>query len=152
MTGRVLGISSDTLRCPATSLYAVFSAHETSTTSLQKGNLSPCCFRPALPEIWQYVWPGHGNGWPAQVTESHIKLACADSLCLNVAARDHCCCRISRLLAGGQINWMRYITTMKKRSRFSSAVSITAAFMTLVYLLVAVTGYSAFGAGIDLHK
>eukprot|EP00878_Enallax_costatus_P016196 GHUV01016987.1.p1 GENE.GHUV01016987.1~~GHUV01016987.1.p1 ORF type:complete len:388 (+),score=87.51 GHUV01016987.1:448-1611(+) len=53
---------------------------------------------------------------------------------------------------GGQINWMRYITTMKKRSKFSSAVSITAVFMTVVYLLVAVTGYSAFGAGIDLHK
>lgn len=55
-------------------------------------------------------------------------------------------------LTGGQINWMRYITTMKERSKFSSAVSITGAFMTLIYLLVAVTGYSAFGVGIDLHK
>eukprot|EP00879_Flechtneria_rotunda_P022797 GHRR01024077.1.p1 GENE.GHRR01024077.1~~GHRR01024077.1.p1 ORF type:complete len:187 (+),score=53.07 GHRR01024077.1:1217-1777(+) len=53
---------------------------------------------------------------------------------------------------GGQINWMRYITTMKQRSMFAAAVTITTAFMTGVYLLVAITGYSVFGVGIDVHQ
>lgn len=53
---------------------------------------------------------------------------------------------------GGQINWMRYITTMKKRTKFAGAVSITTALMTLVYLCVSVTGYTAFGNAIDVHK
>lgn len=53
---------------------------------------------------------------------------------------------------GGQINWMRYITTMKKRTKFAGAVSITTALMTLVYLCVSITGYTAFGNTIDLHK
>lgn len=51
-----------------------------------------------------------------------------------------------------QINWMRYITTMKERPKFAGAVSITTAAMTLVYLCVATTGYAAFGSAIDLHK
>jgi hypothetical protein len=41
---------------------------------------------------------------------------------------------------------------MKERSRFAAAVSITTAVMTLVYLCVAATGYTAFGTAIDLHK
>lgn len=53
---------------------------------------------------------------------------------------------------GGQINWMRYITTMRNRNRFSWGVCITTAVMTLVYLCVSITGYTAFGSGIDVHK
>jgi hypothetical protein len=41
---------------------------------------------------------------------------------------------------------------MKKRTKFAAAVSITTAAMTVVYLCVAVTGYTAFGNTIDLHK
>jgi hypothetical protein len=47
---------------------------------------------------------------------------------------------------------MRYITTMKNRRRFSGGVCITTAVMTLVYLCVSITGYTAFGSGIDVHK
>lgn len=47
---------------------------------------------------------------------------------------------------------MRYITTMKERPKFAGAVSITTAVMTLVYLCVSITGYTAFGNTIDLHK
>jgi hypothetical protein len=40
---------------------------------------------------------------------------------------------------------------MRKRQQFSSAVAITTAGMAAVYLVVAVTGYAAFGTAIDLH-
>ncbi|WIA35643.1 hypothetical protein OEZ86_004057 [Tetradesmus obliquus] len=53
---------------------------------------------------------------------------------------------------GGQINWMRYITTMRQRNKFAAAASLTTGFMTCVYLVISVTGYSVFGAGIDVHK
>eukprot|EP00882_Tetradesmus_deserticola_P031182 GHRQ01035254.1.p1 GENE.GHRQ01035254.1~~GHRQ01035254.1.p1 ORF type:complete len:186 (+),score=63.85 GHRQ01035254.1:512-1069(+) len=53
---------------------------------------------------------------------------------------------------GGQINWMRYITTMRQRNKFATAASLTTGFMTCVYLVISVTGYSVFGAGIDVHK
>lgn len=35
---------------------------------------------------------------------------------------------------------MRYITTMQKRHHFTRAVSVTTGFMTLMYLLVSVSG------------
>eukprot|EP00775_Hariotina_reticulata_P008889 gene8889-9067_t len=53
---------------------------------------------------------------------------------------------------GGQANWMRYITTMKQRSKFSTAVAITTGLMTVVYLLVAVTGYAVFGSAVDVDR
>jgi hypothetical protein len=31
-----------------------------------------------------------------------------------------------------QVNWMRYITTMKKRHKFVNAVSVTTTFMTVM--------------------
>jgi len=46
----------------------------------------------------------------------------------------------------------RYITTMRERSKFAGAVSITTGMMVLVYVCVAVTGYTAFGTAIDIHK
>lgn len=46
----------------------------------------------------------------------------------------------------------RYITTMKERHKFSRAVSITTAGMAVVYVCVAVTGYTCFGNAIDVHQ
>lgn len=46
----------------------------------------------------------------------------------------------------------RYITTMRERTKFAGAVSVTTAVITLVYICLAVTGYTAFGNTIDLHK
>lgn len=47
---------------------------------------------------------------------------------------------------------MRYITTMKKRSQFVNAVSVTTAFMTVMYLVVGVVGYAIYGTSLDIHK
>lgn len=41
---------------------------------------------------------------------------------------------------------------MRERSKFAGAVSITTGMMVLVYICVAVTGYTAFGTAIDIHK
>jgi amino acid permease len=53
---------------------------------------------------------------------------------------------------GGQVNWMRYLTTMQHRSHFSRSVTLTTAFMTVVYMVVAVVGYGVYGNAVDLHK
>jgi len=37
-------------------------------------------------------------------------------------------------LQGGQVNWMRYITTMRTRGKFTAAVSITSAVMSVMFL------------------
>jgi hypothetical protein len=37
-----------------------------------------------------------------------------------------------------QVNWLRYITTMRRRDQFVNAVSVTTSFMTVMYLLVGV--------------
>ncbi|KAI8474588.1 MAG: transmembrane amino acid transporter protein-domain-containing protein [Monoraphidium minutum] len=53
---------------------------------------------------------------------------------------------------GGQINWMRYITSINDRSKFSRAVLTTEAVMGSLYLLTGIVGYAALGAGMDVHR
>lgn len=52
---------------------------------------------------------------------------------------------------GGQVNWMRYITTMRTPSRFKDAVSVTTVSMSSVYVLLGVAGYATLGSSIDIN-
>ncbi|GBF91241.1 hypothetical protein Rsub_03561 [Raphidocelis subcapitata] len=53
---------------------------------------------------------------------------------------------------GGQINWMRYITDIGDRSKFSRAVTLTEAIMGSLYLLTGVVGYAALGKDMDVRS
>ncbi|KAK9902167.1 hypothetical protein WJX75_006684 [Coccomyxa subellipsoidea] len=53
---------------------------------------------------------------------------------------------------GGQVNWMRYLISMKERRKFPRAVAAVTSVMTVVYLAVGSVGYYRLGSHFDLTK
>ena len=53
---------------------------------------------------------------------------------------------------GGQVNWMRYITGMRQRSRFKYAAGATSAFMTVLYIIMGSVGYYRLGSVFDFSR
>ncbi|KAK9836304.1 hypothetical protein WJX81_003609 [Elliptochloris bilobata] len=53
---------------------------------------------------------------------------------------------------GGQVNWMRYIISMRTPSKFPAAVAAVSAVMTTAYVGIGAIGYRQLGASFDLEK
>ncbi|CAL8466173.1 g5709 [Coccomyxa elongata] len=53
---------------------------------------------------------------------------------------------------GGQVNWMRYVTSMKRPRKFPRAVAAVTSVMTVAYLAVGSVGYYRLGSHFDLTK
>ncbi|KAL6781314.1 hypothetical protein ACKKBG_A10640 [Auxenochlorella protothecoides x Auxenochlorella symbiontica] len=53
---------------------------------------------------------------------------------------------------GGQQNWFRYASTMRKRSNFLLVTRVGAVTMTAFYLLLGCAGYWSLGSAYDLSK
>ncbi len=56
------------------------------------------------------------------------------------------------LFLTSQVNWVRYVAGMKRRSDFKNAASFAGAFMTVIYVALGLYGYHILGSSFDFEQ
>lgn len=61
----------------------------------------------------------------------------------------HASLRPAHALRNAQINWMRYLSVMRRPADFSKSIDIAASVMTVLFVLTGGVGYWRLGADFD---